>query len=340
MPTPSTDQAVTPEITNRLQAGVPPALALLAGMQLDVFTALANDRLTVAEIAGRLSLPKDRLSRLLNALVLTGLLVRDDAHYANSAEAREFLVKGKPAYMFGSTDLTHQLWSADLHTAQTIKLGKPGAMLDFSSMDQAALTSFLWSLVPYSLPTGRGFAATFDFSACKSVIDVGGGAGGVLAGLFETLPQLRGTIFELPNVANAVSASAHREAWFDRIVIESGNILEAPPSSLHDAAILRSVLQVLSPVEAGIAIANTYKGLRPGGTIYITGMGIIDDSRLSPEANVYLDLTLMNLYPEGRAYTIGEHYAWLDTAGFVEKGQRKLSSGATVIFGRKSAKQT
>ena len=207
-------------------------------------------------------------------------------------------------------------------------------------MDEAALTSFLWGLMPYALATGRDLAATFDFSACRSVIDVGGGAGGVLAGLFETWPGLRGTLFELPSVAAAVSTLAHREAWFDRVVIETGNILEAPPSALHDAAILRALLQVLSPDEAGIAVANVYKGLRPGGVIYISGSGIIHDSRLSPAANIYFDLTLMNLYPEGRAYTLKEHFAWPDAAGFVEKGQRTLSSGSIVIFARKSANGT
>ena len=74
-------------------------------MQLDVFTSLADDRLTAAEIARGISLPEERLSRLLNALVLTGLLVRDDVHFANSAEAREFLVKGRPAYVGGSHNL-------------------------------------------------------------------------------------------------------------------------------------------------------------------------------------------------------------------------------------------
>jgi Dimerisation domain len=120
-------EAITPEIINRLQAGVPPALALLAGMQLDVFTAFADDSLTVAEIARKLSLPQGRLSRLLNALVVAGLLVRNGAYYGNSAEAREFLVKGKSAYVGGSHDLTSELWSADLHTARSIISGEPGA---------------------------------------------------------------------------------------------------------------------------------------------------------------------------------------------------------------------
>lgn len=41
-----------PEIINRLQAAVSPTLAMLAGMQLEVFTAVAEESRTAAELGG------------------------------------------------------------------------------------------------------------------------------------------------------------------------------------------------------------------------------------------------------------------------------------------------
>ena len=44
----------SPEIIDELLGGVIPGLALLAGMQLDVFTVLSNKAMTVDEVAAEL----------------------------------------------------------------------------------------------------------------------------------------------------------------------------------------------------------------------------------------------------------------------------------------------
>jgi hypothetical protein len=84
-----------PHIIQRLQAGVAPALALLTGMQLEIFTLLADGRLTAAEMAARLGVAEDRLSRLLYALVVSELLELREGLFANGAETAAFLVKGR-----------------------------------------------------------------------------------------------------------------------------------------------------------------------------------------------------------------------------------------------------
>jgi hypothetical protein len=119
--------------------------------------------------------------------------------------------------------------------------------------------------------------------------------------------------------------------WTDRIEIEIGGIVAAPPKGLHDAAILRAVIQVLSPKDAACAIGHAFTCLRPGGTIFITGSGIIADDRLQPAAGVYLNLTLMNLYPAGAAYTVSTHFDWLRQAGFDDPRRATLPNGSEVI---------
>jgi hypothetical protein len=55
---------LTPRTIQRLQSAVPPALAMLAGMQLEVFTALRDGPQAAPTIASRLGLPEKRLKRL------------------------------------------------------------------------------------------------------------------------------------------------------------------------------------------------------------------------------------------------------------------------------------
>jgi SAM-dependent methyltransferase len=330
-------QPPNPETISRLQAGVSPALALLAGMQLDVFTPLAGGSRTAAEVAASLGVREERLSRLLYALVSAGLLRHENGRFANSEEASVFLVRGEPRYMGGSHELMSDLWRADLRTAESIRTGMPAALHDFSAMDDVALAAFLRGLFPFAISTGRELAERFDFTGRASVIDVGGGSGATLMGLLESNAQLRGTVFELSRVASVAKSMISQTAFADRIDVQVGDIVAGPPGGLYDAAILRALVQVLSPRDAAQAIDHACRCLRPGGTIYITGAGIIEDDRLTPAAAAYLNLTLMNFYPQGAAYTVSEHFAWLTGAGCTDQKHVTLSNGSGLIWATKVA---
>ena len=65
-------------------------MAMLAGMQLELFTPLQYGPLTAAELAEALGVGPERLRLLLFALVAAGLLSEDDEHFANTAEAQKF----------------------------------------------------------------------------------------------------------------------------------------------------------------------------------------------------------------------------------------------------------
>ena len=85
-----------PKLIDQLQSGVPAALAMLAGVRLDVFSQLAAGPREAAEIAKALGVESARLSRLLFALVASGLLERCDAGFANSPEAATYFAKSSP----------------------------------------------------------------------------------------------------------------------------------------------------------------------------------------------------------------------------------------------------
>ncbi|WP_374375680.1 methyltransferase [Dongia sp.] len=327
---------LTPDTINRLEAGVPPALALLAGMELEVFTALAKGPRTPDVLAADLGVDSERLSRLLYALALTNLVTYENGNFANSPEAATFLVKGSPRYIGGGHELTREIWEADLKTAESIRRGAPAALHDFAEMDEASLTAFLRGMIPFATATGRALGRQFDFSGVRSIVDVGGGSGAALAGLMEQHAAMRGTLFELPSVAKAAAVLLDDFPCRDRIDIATGDITTEPLKGQHDAALLRALVQVLAPEDAAKAIRHAVAGLRPGGHIYITGSGILNDDRLTPPAGVYLNVTLMNFYPSGRSYTNSEHVAWLKAAGCTDPVQTTLRGGSEVIRATKT----
>ena len=90
-----------PDTINALRFGVDSALAMLAGMQLEVFTPLQHGAMTTEEIANAIGVAPTRLPLLLYALVAAGLLNEQDGRFSNTPETQHFLVKGSPLYMGG-----------------------------------------------------------------------------------------------------------------------------------------------------------------------------------------------------------------------------------------------
>ena len=170
-----------------LQADVLRGHALLAGMQLDVFTALGAGAATVGDVAQRLGVREDKLAPLLYALVVAGLLEHRDGGFVNTAEAREFLVKGGPRYMGGVHEAWSEAWQATLKTAQSIRAGAPAARLDFADHSDEHTAGLLRGPYPTTLAFGRMLAEHFDFGAAGSVIDIGGGSGGVTGRAVRTI---------------------------------------------------------------------------------------------------------------------------------------------------------
>jgi hypothetical protein len=321
----------SPETIQRLQSGVAPALAMLAGMQLEVFTHLADGPRTAEHLAERLGVAADRLSRLLHALAASGLLEKRQDDFANTPEAAAFLVKGAASYMGGIHELLSQLWHADLLTAQSIRSGQPAALHDFNAASDDEMAAMLRGMHGGAATGGRELLRRFDFSACRSVVDIGGGSGGLIAALCEACPALQGTLFDLPRTASLAAPILRGTLGGDRVTIEEGDILKTRPRGMHDAAVMRALIQVLARSDAARAIANAAAAVRPGGTIYILGGGILDNDRLGPSNAVFMNLTFLNLYPAGASYTEAEHAAWLSAAGCVDVERITLPTGGGIV---------
>jgi hypothetical protein len=336
-----TTTPIKPETIERLEDAVPAALAMMAGLELGVFTQLGAGPLAPETLAKRIGCGEERLQRLLHALVLAELLAKDhDGRFANSPEADAFLVEGRPQYRGGSHQLTAHLWEVMFKTAQSIRANAPAASHDFEAAPDEDLLRLFQELHPEPIATAKDLLQTFDFSKVRAVIDIGGGSGGLVATLCAAYPDMRGTLLELPRCARLVEPMLRATPGGARVSIEAGNIVSGPPriaspDALYDAAILRAVVQVLGPEDAAQAIRHAAACLRPGGTLYIIGGGILDDDRLGPRSAVFLNLVFLNFYEAGRSHTESAHRAWLEQAGCGAIRRLLLPSGRSAIVATK-----
>ena len=322
-------------IINRLRSHAAPPLAMLAGMQLELFTPLGDGPMSAGALAAALGVDPVKLAPLLYSLVSAELLTEDKGLFANTPECDHFLVKGRPAYMGGVHELLSILWGAMWHTAETIRSGKPQAKEDFAAMDEDELRPFMRGLHPGALAEGRGLVKVFDLTKFRHLIDVAGGSGGLVIGACEACPGLRGTVVDLPNTVPITRGFVEEAGMADRIAVQAHDLTSEPPEGSYDLAVLRNFLQVLSVEQCRAVLKHVGQVLEPGGAIYILGH-VLDDSRLAPAPSLGLNLFFINAYDDGQAYTEQQHRDWLGEAGFVEYRREIQPDGRSAITAHKA----
>ncbi|MEX2481737.1 MAG: methyltransferase [Gammaproteobacteria bacterium] len=332
----STDaETLKPDSINAHLNNVYPALAMLAGMQLEVFTALGMDALSAAEAAERLEVKAGKLEPLLYALVSAGLLELEAGRFRNTAEAAEFLVKGQPRYLGSAHQAYSDLWSATLHTAASIRSGAPQAKHDFSRMSYAELSAFVRGLDAGAGATARRLDKAFDMSRFSHLLDAGGGSGGLAIALCQRCPELRATVAELANVAPVTRECIAESGLGERIEVIEADLVTTVPAGTYDAVVLRSVLQVLSAADAAAALAHATRALRAGGECFVVGR-MLDDSRLTPIEAVAVNVMFLNVYDDGQAYTESDYRTWFEAAGLKGNERLPLAGGYSIMRGTKA----
>jgi len=311
-----------------------PAFALLAAIQLDLFSALARGRATAEQVAARLGVSPGRLAPLLNALVVVGLVEKTDDHYTNGAEAQATLVRGQPGYLEGIGELYLDRYRAALGAAQSIREARPSAKKDFSAMNPEEAKAFFAGMFTRAMKAGLDLARRADFSGCDSIVDAGGGSGGLAVGLCRALPGLRVTVADLAPVLPIAQERIAAAGLADRVQLVEADLLAAPLPGRYDAAVVRSVLQVMSDENAGRALANVASAVRPGGQVLVLGR-MLDDSGLAPEESVFFNLVFISLYQDGRAYTEAQYRRWFAGAGVGGVQRVPLDGGHSILWGRK-----
>lgn len=305
-----------PTIRHLEEAAVP-LFALHAAIDLGVFTPLAAGSLSASELAAALGVDPEKLGMLLYILAHMGLLTVEDGRFANGEEAAHALVRGTPAYLRG----LHTMWSGGspfaelLKTADSIRTGVAQARRDYTAADDAQLEAFLRGRDTMLRTTGALFAARYDLSGARTLLDAGGGAGAFSVALAEAYPQLQITLVDLPHVARIARRVLVEALVGERMSVLAADLLAGPPPGTYDAAVLCAFLQVFPADEARRALRHVAAAIRPGGLIYILGQ-ILDDSRLSPRSAVVSNLGFLNTLDGGQAFTEGEYRRWLTEAGF------------------------
>lgn len=323
------EQKPQQDIFYQIRNRTPSTVAMLAGMQLDLFTPLKDGPLNPEQLASELGVNADKLAPLLYALVISGLLAEEDGTFSNTPESDEFLVKGKTGYMGDVHKIWYRNLLASLQTAETIRTGIPQAKYDWANMTEGELKVLYDGMSASDFHFATWLSSNFDFSQCQRLLDAGGGSGTLSIAMTQIHPQLTATVVDLPTVTPITEQFVRDADALEKVKVVPADLTYDPIPGMYDAAFLSAVIQTLSAEQARKVIANVGKVINPGGWLYIFGSGMLKNSRLSPKSAVEFNLVFINTYDNGQSYTENEYRDWLAEAGFEEFDFRYENSAIT-----------
>jgi SAM-dependent methyltransferase len=277
------NQTPKPDMIYKINIQARVTAAMFAGMELDLFTPLEEKSMDTKQLASSLGVQGDKLGPLLYALVIYGFLTEEDGYFSNTPETSYYFVRGKENYIGESSKIWKNNLLAALTTADTIRTGQPQAKYDWRNMDQTKLETLMEGMAAHDNTAARWLSANFDFSSCQTLLDAGCGSGALAIAMTEIHPQLFATVVDLPEVTPITIKTIQKANAQGRVEVISADLAIDPIPGKYDAALLSSIIQVVSPEEARKIILNVGNTVKPGGWLYIFGSGILKDSRLSPK---------------------------------------------------------
>ena len=207
-------------------------------VELKIPDLLHGTQKSAAELAGDTGTDPDALDRVLRFLVSRDLLgITSDGRYKNNATS-ELLREDHPYSWKGwveffASDWNWDIWSDAMQSvmkgggAAETALGLP--FFDYLSSNPEAGSAFNAAMQSGSTMQGLILQEKYDFSKVQHICDVGGGTGAVLGNLLAANPQLRGTVFELPAVAEQARAYLGSLNLLDRCDAVGGDFFESVP---------------------------------------------------------------------------------------------------------------
>jgi C-methyltransferase len=278
------------------------AQAITTAAQLGIADALADGPLPLGELAARVGADADALRRLLRALIGRGIFRRRrDGRYALNPLAATLRsdapISLKGAALFQGSQEQRERWTllADsVRTGQSIVpalRGKEG--FDYLADIPEHAELFNQTMTSLAQMTLAVLVAGYDFAAHRTIVDVGGGQGAMLAAILAAAPGSRGVLYDLPSVVAAAPNLLRENNVADRVRIVEGSFFDGVPAG-GDAYLLKNIIHDWADEKALQILRNVRTAAGPQSTVLLIEMVVRENGRDGPENWVDLEM-LLNL---------------------------------------------
>ena len=188
--------------------------------------------------------------------------------------------------------------------------------------DIAAGFDALMGPAGHGVPDPNVLVDPADWASVSTVVDVGGGTGGLLAEVLRARPQVRGTLVDLPRTVAGSGEVFQAAGVADRVTAVGQSFFDPLPPR-GDLYLLKSVLSDWPDREATTILRRCAEAARPSGRVVVfNGAGPGEEA--SPEL-------LMMVLVGGKGRTLDELSALAREAGLEVSSVGRQPSGRVIV---------
>jgi hypothetical protein len=238
-------------------------------VRLDVPDALVQGPLTADELVRKAGIRAHpgALHRALRACASLGVVTEDSVGRFGPTRLSALLTRDAPGTLKRFVEYSGgTLWKIWTGLPEGLATGAPQAraqlgmdFFDYLAAHPKALDEFGETLKAHSAVANVGVMERYDFSGIRTLVDVGAGYGPLTLAVLEKYPQMRGVVFDVPEVIEAapMSLPVKNESVAKRLRYAAGDMFrEVPPADAYGAKILANVCSRLEKGGRVISIDN------------------------------------------------------------------------------------
>lgn len=289
--------------------------ALMAAVELGVFTAISEGAGTFAEVADKLDLHPINAERLIVLLCAAGLVDVEGGRLKNAEDTERFLVDGKTSFMGPWITFTKPQWGEWGRLSEHLKVHD---LRDLGTIDTLTLEDarrYHRSTFSIGLGAGRRFVRHVDLSARGKIMDIGGGSGAYLIAAANQHSDIQGVVLDLPVVCEVAREFLSEAGVDERMKAQPCDFTADPFPGDCDVAIMASNLPMYDRATIAAVIAKTFDALLPGGEMHLIGE-MTNDQRTGPWGPAYWGLGQAISNSKGLAHSQGDVIGYFEAAGF------------------------
>ena len=296
------------------------AAAMYAAAKLGLADHLGGGPRSAADLASVTGTHAPSLYRFMRTLAGLGILTESDGRRfaltplgealradAPGAAAATLIAFGSPAF-----------WRTWEETLYSIETGKPAfdkvwgmPIFDYFAQHPEAASYFSKAMVGFHGSEPPTVAEAYDFSSVKTVVDVGGATGNMLAAILSRHPGVQGVLFDLPHVVRDAPDLLASRGVSEHVAIETGSFFERVPSG-GDAYVLSHIIHDWSEAQCLTILGNCRDAMGPDSRLLIVETVLPEGD--TPHQGKLQDLVML-VFPGGQERTEPEYRDLLAKAG-------------------------
>jgi hypothetical protein len=313
--------------------------ALYVAAKLGVADVLDPQPLAAEAIAGAVGARASQLRRVLRALVAAGVFRElEDGRFASN-DAAAALRAGAPGRMrdvvlnFGEE--MYRSFGALLHTVRTGETafdsvhGAP--LFEYYAANPEVEASAAARMLARTLPVARELATSDVLRGARTLVDVGGGAGALVAEVLRHNRQIAGVLLERPGMLRLAAQYLDEQGVADRCQLVEGDFFSSVPAR-GDVYVLKSVLHDWDDRQCVAILRNCRAAMDVAARLVIVELILPERMTASGPAlsAALLDL-IMLAYAGGRERTEAEFTQLLDHASLRLTRTTALTAGPHLL---------